>query len=307
MLDKTLAGLEQHSGCLTDSRAFDAWTDTQLLKRFAQRHEEAVFAALMRRHGPMVLSVCRRVLRNSHDAEDAFQATFLVMIEKGHRLRKPELLANWLYGVAYRTALHARQRAVRRSEREREAVAMSSDSASDPEIESRELRRVLDEELLRLPDKYRAPLVLCYLEGKTNEEAARVLGWPSGSMSYRLARGRDLLRQRLQTRMGGATIFLQTIMQAEHFQPAVVSSTLALTTMQAAVTYVGIKMSVAVTGFISASVRDLMEETLQSLAPPRWRWWFTLFLLVLTLAGLGGAGAWVVSSFWSSGASGACH
>jgi RNA polymerase sigma-70 factor (ECF subfamily) len=306
MLDKTLAGSEQLSGRLTDPRAFDAWTDTQLLKRFAQRHEEAVFAALIRRHGPMVLSVCRRVLRNSHDAEDAFQATFLVMIEKGHRLRKPELLSNWLYGVAYRTALHARQRAARRSEREREAVAMSSDSVNDPEIESRELRRVLDEELLRLPQKYRAPLVLCYLEGKTNEEAARQLGWPSGSMSYRLARGRDLLRQRLETRMGGATIFLQTIMQAEHFQPAVVSSTLALTTMQAAVTYVGFKMSAAVSGLISASVRELMDETLRSLEPSRWRWWLTLLLLLSTLAGLGGAGAWVVSSFWSSGATGAC-
>jgi RNA polymerase sigma factor (sigma-70 family) len=306
MLDKTLADPEQCSGQIANSRALDALSDSALLRRFAQRHEEGAFAALVRRHGPMVLSVCRRVLRNGHDAEDAFQATFLVMIEKAQRLRRPELLANWLYGVAYRTALHARQRAARRSEREREAVAMSSDPAGDPSVESRELRRVLDEELLRLPDKYRAPLVLCYLEGKTNEEAARQLGWPSGSMSYRLARGRELLRERLQTRMGGATIFLQTLFLAEHFQPAVVSHTLALTTMQAAVAYVGAKMSAAVTGLISPSVRELMEESLRSLEPSRWRWWFTVFLLVIALFGLGGAGVWVASGFWTSGDSGAC-
>lgn len=194
---KALADPEHLSGQGADSREFDALTDGELLRRFAQRHEEAAFSALLRRHGPMVLSVCRRVLRRTHDAEDAFQATFLVMVEKAQELRRPELLSNWLYGVAYRTALHARRRAARRSEREREAAAMCSDAASDREIESRELRRVLDEELHRLPQKYRAPLVLCYLEGKTNEEAARLLGWPSGSMSYRLARGRELLRGRL--------------------------------------------------------------------------------------------------------------
>lgn len=119
MLDKTLADPEQFSGVIADSWALDALSDRELLKRFAQRHEEAAFAALLRRHGPMVLSVCWRVLRHSQDAEDAFQATFLVMIKKAAQLRKPELLANWLYGVAYRTALHARQRAAATSAKER--------------------------------------------------------------------------------------------------------------------------------------------------------------------------------------------
>jgi RNA polymerase sigma-70 factor (ECF subfamily) len=201
-LGKTLADPEHLSGQSAESRAFDALTDGELFKRFAQRHEEAAFAALLSRHGPMVLSVCRRVLHHSHDVEDAFQATFLVMVDKGHRLRRPERLANWLYGVAYRTALHARKRTARRREHEREAAAMSSAPVSEPEAESRELRRVLDEELHRLPEKYRAPLILCYLEGKTNEEAARLLGWPSGSMSHRLARGRELLRHRLQNQTG---------------------------------------------------------------------------------------------------------
>jgi RNA polymerase sigma factor (sigma-70 family) len=140
----------------------DALTDEELLAWVVQRHEEAAFAALVRRHGPMVLSVPRRLPRHSHDAEEAFQATFLVLAQKAHRLRRPELLANWLYGVAYRTALHAQQRAARRREREREAAKMIAPS-SDPESESEELRSILDEELHRLPEKYRAPLVLCYL------------------------------------------------------------------------------------------------------------------------------------------------
>jgi RNA polymerase sigma-70 factor (ECF subfamily) len=302
MPDKSLADPTHFPIRGVEFRALDAWTDVELLEWFVKRHEQAAFAVLVRRLGPMVLSVCRRVLRHSHDAEDAFQATFLVLAEKADRLHRPELLANWLYGVAYRTALHARQRSVRRSEREREAAKMIAPS-NDPGGESEELQRILDEELHRLPQKYRAPLVLCYLEGKTNEEAARMLGWPSGSMSYRLRRGRDLLRERLQSRMGGATLFLQTIMRAEHFRPAVVSSSLALTTMQVAVTYVGFKMSAAVTGFISASVRELTEKTLLSLARGRWKLLLTIFLLSASLLGLGAATcAWI--AFLSQGSCG---
>jgi RNA polymerase sigma factor (sigma-70 family) len=303
---KALADPKHLSAGGADSREFDALTDGELLKRFAQQHEEAAFAALLRRHGPMVLSVCRRVLRSIHDAEDAFQVTFLVMVQKAHRLRKPELLGNWLYGVAYRTALHARQRAGRRSEREREAAAMSSDATSDPEIESSELPRVLDEELHRLPQKYRAPLVLCYLEGKTNAEAAQLLGWPSGSMSYRLARGRELLRERLQSRLAGLTVLLPATLVADLFRPAVVSPFLAQTTVQAAVTLVGAKMAAAATGVISLSVRELMEATLHDLTPSRWRLWIAVFCLVLVALSVGGIGVWVASSLWSSGDRGSC-
>ena len=287
------------------SPAFDAMSDGQLLEMFVRRREESAFAALVRRHGPMVLGVCRRVLRNSQDAEDAFQATFLVLVEKASRLRRPELLANWLYGVAYRTALHARQRAARRGAREREVAAMSS-PLNETEIESRELRRVLDEELHRLPEKYRAPLVLCYLEGKTNEEAARVLGWPSGSMSHRLARGRELLRERLETRLAGLAVLLPAIWLAEHLQPVVVSPLLAKTTVQAAVALMGVKVAAAGAGIITASVRELTEATLQSLAPSRWPWFFAVFLLVLAL--FGGAGTAVYMAAGSQGPSGApCH
>jgi RNA polymerase sigma-70 factor (ECF subfamily) len=210
MLEKTLADSVTLSGRYAGSLVYDALSDGQLLDWFVHQREEAAFAALVRRHGPMVLSVCRRVLRHSQDAEDAFQATFLVLAEKAPGLRQPELLANWLYGVAYRTALHARQRASRRSEREREAATLFF-SEGDSESESRELRQVLDEELQGLPEKYRAPLVLCYLEGMTNEAAARRLGWPSGSMSYRLARGRELLRERLEARLAGFSILLPAV------------------------------------------------------------------------------------------------
>lgn len=303
MLDKTLTDPATLSGKGTDSRVFDALSDRELLERFVQRREQAAFTALVRRHGPMVLSVCRRVLSNIHDAEDAFQATFLVLAEKADRLRRPELLANWLYGVAYRTALHARQRAARRKKLEREAATVST-PISDQEIESRELRRVLDEELHRLPEKYRAPLVLCYLEGKTNEEAARLLGWPAGSMSYRLSRGRELLRGRLEARLATLSLFVPALCLADYLQPAVVSPLLATTTVQAAVIAAGAKIAAAGAGILSASVRELAEATLRSMAPSRWRWLFAALLTLVILFGVGVAVSAVFAS-WTSG--GPCH
>jgi RNA polymerase sigma factor (sigma-70 family) len=284
MLDKALANPATLSERYAGSLVYDALSDEQLLEWFVRRREEAAFSALVRRHGPMVLGVCRRVLRHSHDAEDAFQATFLVLAEKAHRLRRPELLANWLYGVAYRTALHARQRAARRSERERETAAMFPPT-SDPEIESRELRRILDEELHRLPEKYRAPLVLCYLEGKTNEEAARLLGWPAGSMSHRLARGRELLRERLHARLGVLPILLPPSLLVGSLQPAAVPQWLAEMTVQAAATLAGGKMATATV--ISVSVRELLEATLRDTAPSWRRWLLAALLLLLLLLGLG--------------------
>lgn len=157
MLEKTLADDKTLSGRYAGPRLHDTLSDSQLLELFVHWREEAAFAALVRRHGPMVLSVCRRVLRHVQDAEDAFQATFLVLAKKAHQLQRPGLLANWLYGVAYRTAVHARQRATVRCAREREAASMS-DPESNPDANALELRRLLDEELSRLPEKYRALL-----------------------------------------------------------------------------------------------------------------------------------------------------
>jgi RNA polymerase sigma factor (sigma-70 family) len=168
-------------------------SDAELLKLYLRHRDEAAFEALVRRHGPMVLGVCRRVLRNGHDAEDAFQAALLVLVRKAPTLRSPELVANWLYGVAYRTALEAKKMAAKR--RTKEAKAASS--TSTPEDAWANLRPVLDQELERLPNKYRSVLVLCDLEGKTRKEAARQLGWPEGTVASRLASARQTLARRL--------------------------------------------------------------------------------------------------------------
>jgi RNA polymerase sigma factor (sigma-70 family) len=198
-LDKVVG----HLRVLVGGRADEDQTDGQLLERFVSCKEEAPFAALVQRHGGVVLGVCRRVLGDEHDAEDAFQATFLVLAKKAGSIRKRASVGSWLYGVAYRIALREKARAARRRAQEQETRPMSPE---DPlaAVVWRELRPVLDEELSRLPDKYRDPVVLCYLENMTNSEAARRLGWTKGTVSGRLARAREILRGRLARR--GVTV-----------------------------------------------------------------------------------------------------
>jgi RNA polymerase sigma factor (sigma-70 family) len=182
----------------------------------------------------MVLGVCRRVLSHEQEAEDAFQATFLVLMRRAGSLNRPELLGNWLYGVAFRTAQKARARLARRHYHETRVEPMPP---TDPlaDLYWHELRGVLDEELKQLPAKYRAPLVLCYLEGMTNEEAAHRLGWPVGSMSYRLARGRQMLRERLGNRRQALTALPLLALLRTHAAPQEVPSRLAEATLRAAV------------------------------------------------------------------------
>jgi RNA polymerase sigma factor (sigma-70 family) len=174
-------------------------SDRHLLERFVSRNDEAAFAALVCRHGPLVLSVCRRVLHDAHAAEDAFQATFLVLARKAGSLRRPEVLGPFLYGVAYRTARKALARTVRRRESERQAAALRPTHAHD-ELGCRELRQLLDDVVLRLPEKYRVPLVLHCFQGKTVADVARQLGCPQGTVATRLLRAREQLRARLARR-----------------------------------------------------------------------------------------------------------
>jgi RNA polymerase sigma factor (sigma-70 family) len=176
--------------------------DTGLLAAFTDRRDEAAFAALVGRHGPMVRGVCRRLLGNDHDAADAFQAVFLVLTRKAVALRAYRSLAAWLHEVAVRTALKARTARARRQFHERRAAAMTT--RSEPPADVDDLRPLLDEELARLPPKYRLPVVLCDLEGRSHQQAAAEVGCPVGSVSWRLARGRDLLRRRLLRR--GVTV-----------------------------------------------------------------------------------------------------
>ncbi|HLJ96393.1 MAG TPA: RNA polymerase sigma factor, partial [Gemmataceae bacterium] len=173
--------------------------DRELLRRFVVEHDQLAFATLVQRHGPMILSLCRRLLGNWHDAEDVFQATFLVLARKSGVRVWHDSIGNWLYLVAYRLARRAQDGAVRRSALESRAVAREQ-ADPDAEITWRELQGVLDEELTRLPLKYREPIVHCCLEGATRDEAARQLGWPLGTLKKRLERGREMLRSRLARR-----------------------------------------------------------------------------------------------------------
>lgn len=170
-----------------------------LLDRFLKFEDESAFEAILSRHGPMVLAVCRRFLRDPHDVEDAFQATFLILARKASGLRDREALGPWLYGVAYRVAIRARSRPRASVEDLPEPADRRSETA-DQAIERDEAIEALHEELARLPEKYRDPIVLCHLEGLTHELAAERLNWPVGTVRGRLWRGRDKLRERLTRR-----------------------------------------------------------------------------------------------------------
>jgi RNA polymerase sigma factor (sigma-70 family) len=177
--------------------------DGALLTRFVTQHDQAAFEALVYRHGPMVLRVCQRLLANGHDAEDAFQATFLVLARKAACIRPANAVAAWLHGVAYRIACGARAAGTRRRFREVPLSALGpSDRHPDPlsELSAREALRLLDEEVQQLPRAYRLPIILCCLEGLSQEDAARRLGWTPGSIKGRLERARKCLRQRLTRR-----------------------------------------------------------------------------------------------------------
>jgi RNA polymerase sigma factor (sigma-70 family) len=224
--------------------------DGQLLERFTARRDEAAFAALVRRHGSMVLGVCRRVLGNSHDAEDAFQATFLVLAARAASVGKAESLGGWLYQVAYNTALKARANAAARRRREQRP---DDRSCPDPlsEVTGRELLGVLDEELRRLPERYRAPLVLCYLEGLTRDEAAGRLGYSESTLKRRLEEGRERLRKRLERR----GLALSAALLTAGVSGAAVSSSLAAATAGAALLVVAGKRPA-----VSAGVARLLAQ-----------------------------------------------
>lgn len=232
-------------------------TETELWERYVRERDEAAFETLLRRHGPMVLSVCRRILRSEQDAEDAFQATFLVLIRKATSLRSPRTLANWLYGVARRTALEARRAAAKRRTKEA-AMLPRSVMLDDPWDD---LRPALDEELGRLAEKYRTAVILCDLEGKTRKEVAGLLGWAEGTVASRLARGRSILAKRLARRGFGGALVAAAL--AEGTAPACVPSALVVSTVTAA--GVSAARAAAAKGLLSGPVAALTEGVLKSM------------------------------------------
>jgi RNA polymerase sigma factor (sigma-70 family) len=238
-------------------------TDGELLERFAARQgavSETAFAALIERHGPMVLRVCRGVLSDPEDARDAFQATFLVLVRRAGSIRSRESVASWLHGVAYRTASCARSATARRKRHERRAGEMSAIAALEDHTDDR--WSILHEELHRLSPRFRDPIVLCDLEGLTHERAAERLSLPVGTVKSRLARGRERLRSRLVRRGLAPTIGVMTIVAAGEPAVAGVPAALAGATVQTAIRSAA---GSAIPAAVAAAVSTLSERTLMTM------------------------------------------
>jgi RNA polymerase sigma factor (sigma-70 family) len=270
-----------------DGETVSGLSEYQLLERYRERHDETAFEALLARHGPMVLGVCRRMLPDPTDVDDAFQATFLVLVRRALELGPRDAIGPWLYGVATRVALRARSEAARRRRfapigDEPPARGLGGEDVSV--ANERELSEVLDQELSRLPTKYRSPVVLCYLEGQTHEEAARRLNWPLGTVKGRLARARDLLRTRLTRRGLAPTAGGLAVLLSRDSAAAVHRALMDRTVQPSLKLALGQTMAQAV----SHSVASLAEGVLTAMLFHKLRW-ATLALLVSGLA-LTGAG-----------------
>jgi RNA polymerase sigma factor (sigma-70 family) len=237
-------------------------SDGQLLDSYVRSREESAFAALVHRHGPMVWGVCRRVLRSHQDAEDAFQATFLVLVRKASAVVPREMVANWLYGVAHQTALKARTTTTKRQAREKQVHEMP-ERAVEQQALGDDLQPLLDQELSRLPDKYRAVIVLCDLQGKTRKEAARHFRLPEGTVASRLATARSMLAKRLArvglALSGGA---LPAVLSQQGASASVPVSVASATIKAASLFAAG---AAAAPGVISGKAVALAEGVLQTL------------------------------------------
>jgi RNA polymerase sigma factor (sigma-70 family) len=256
-------------------------TDAQLLDRFARRRDEPAFSALVARHGPMVLGLFRRLLPDPQDAEDAFQAAFLVLARKAATVGRRAPLGPWLYGVAWRVAVRLRGRAARRRQRERPGVDLDALPADDAAWS--DAHGVVHEEVQRLPDAYRSAVVLCYLEGNTNEEAARVLRRPVGTVKSRLTRARELLRTRLTRRGLAVSAGAVGAVLAADATPA--PAALADATVRAALPFAA--GEAAAGGFVSTRAAALSRGVLRTMFFKKAT---IATVLVLALALVGGVG-----------------
>ncbi len=268
-------------------------SDGQLLEHFIERRDEAAFGTLVRRHGPMVLGVCRRLLRNYHDADDAFQATFLVLVRKAASIAPREMVGSWLYGVAYQTALKGRAVAAKRRWRERQ-VAVLPEGETKSHDRWHDLQGVLDLELKRLPHKYRVPFVLCDLEGKSYKEAARRLGWPEGTLSVRLARARQLLAKRLSQHGFSITGAALAAVLSENSALASVPPSMASSTIKAAILLAAGQAAAA--GLVSGEVAALTKGVLKTMLVTKIK---TAMAVALTMSIVGLGGGALSYSLWA--------
>jgi RNA polymerase sigma factor (sigma-70 family) len=259
-------------------------SDAQLLDRWLALRDEAAFEVLLWRHGPMILGVCRRVLDNDADVEDAFQAAFLLLVRKAAAIRRRGSVAAWLYQVAHRVALRARQRRDRRGARETDGVERLAVDAPGDTL-WRDVRPVLDDEIGRLPAKYRVPFVRCYLEGCTNEEAAAELGCPVGTIHSRLAWARERLRSRLLRRGVTLTAAGLAVLLANGAAPAALPAALAETTLHAAFAYAA--HSAAGAG-VSAGAAALTKGELRTMFFAKLKVGAAVVLALVVCGGAGG-------------------
>jgi RNA polymerase sigma factor (sigma-70 family) len=282
---------------LFDDGAFTDLSDRQLLSAFLDRMgraSEAAFGALVRRHGSMVYSTCRRILRDSTDADDAFQATFLILVRRAASICVDDSLGPWLHGVSVRVARRARLVADRKARRECSADGIPDRWARDVETE-RELRDLVDEGVAALPARYRSPIVYCYLEGLAHEEAARRIGCPVGTVRSRLARGRESLRKRLQRRAFSTTasaIAAALTAAAASSARASIPQSLAKSTISAGARLAGGR---ALAGTVSDHVLHLVNGAQAGMNLTRW----TLCVALACATVLGGASLVAVAGFQS--------
>ena len=274
---------------LVEDESVRQHSDQHLLRQFSDHRDEAAFGMLLRRHGPMVLDVCRGVFGNDADAEDAFQATFLVLVSKASSIRKTASVGSWLHGVAYRTAVKARAQLATR--RKKEAHAPTRTIWEPDDLTWREMQEILHEELNGLAERYRVPLVACYLEGRTQDQAAAQLGLAMSTLKERLERGRSLLRARLVRRgLGPAAVLLATAWPSATAS-AYLPATLASSTIKAASLYAA--GQAVEKGVISVKVAALTEGVLSSMWPMKTKMTAAVLLLVGSFVGVGLA--WGVS------------
>ncbi len=261
--------------------------DGELLRRFLAHRDQAAFAALVHRHGPMVLSLGKRLLGDAHLAEDVFQATFLVLVRRAASLRRHKPLAGWLYAVARRIALRARGDVANRRDKERRLTAMASTEPLD-ELTWQELRTVLDEEIGQLGDKHSAPVVLCYFQGLSLDQAAKELGCPKSTLARRLAKARDVLRQRLVKRSITLSAAALATALGDKAAAGPVGVMLTINTVKAAMSLAAGNAVAA--GCLSVQAMALAEEAMKGVVAINVKLLLVVLVLGISVGGAGLAG-----------------